>query len=34
MRFVAAEIDWRYRPEPGEPVLVTRLQDGTEHAGR
>ena len=24
------EIDRRYRPEPGEPVLVTRLQDGTE----
>ena len=23
-----AEIDARYRPEPGEPVLVTRLQDG------
>lgn len=25
-----AEIDRRYRPEPGEPVLVTRLQDGSE----
>jgi protein AroM len=24
------EIDRRYRPEPEEPVLVTRLQDGTE----
>jgi protein AroM len=25
-----AEIDRRYRPEPGEPVLVTRLKDGAE----
>jgi protein AroM len=25
-----AEIDRRYRPESGEPVLVTRLQDGAE----
>ena len=25
-----AEIAARYRPEPGEPVLVTRLHDGTE----
>lgn len=24
------EIDRRYRPEPGEPVLVTRLRDGVE----
>src|SRR5919109_5553464 len=24
------DIDRRYRPEPGEPILVTRLQDGTE----
>ena len=24
------EIDRRYRPEPGEPVLVTRLKDGAE----
>jgi protein AroM len=24
-----AEIDARYRPEPGEPALITRLQDGT-----
>ena len=24
------EIDQRYQPEPGEPVLVTILQDGTE----
>ena len=24
------DIDARYRPEPDEPVLVTRLQDGTE----
>ena len=24
------EIDARYRPEPGEPVLVTRLEDGSE----
>ena len=24
------EIDRRYRPEPGEPVLVSRLQDGAE----
>src|SRR5215218_7148902 len=23
-----AEIEARYKPEPGEPVLVTRLQDG------
>src|ERR1044071_2026911 len=27
-----AEIDDRYRPEPGEAVLVTRLHDGTEVA--
>jgi len=27
-----AEIDGRYRPEPGEAVLVTRLHDGTEVA--
>ena len=26
----SGEIDRRYRPEPEEPVLVTRLQDGTE----
>src|SRR5437870_252822 len=24
------DIDARYRPEPDEPVLVTRLQDGAE----
>jgi protein AroM len=24
-----AEIDRRYRPEPGEPALITRLEDGT-----
>src|SRR3954451_1473500 len=24
-----AEIDARYKPEPGEPALVTRLQDGS-----
>jgi protein AroM len=24
------DIDRRYRPEPGEPILVTRLHDGTE----
>src|SRR4051794_36915876 len=24
-----AEIDARYKPEPGEPVLVTRLRDGS-----
>jgi protein AroM len=24
-----AQIDTRYKPEPGEPVLVTRLQDGS-----
>src|SRR5215212_734246 len=27
-----AEIDARYRPEPGEAVLVTRLHDGAEVA--